>query len=230
MAHGPLSGQDLLYETESLKIHQLSEHTYLHTTYLQTESFGLVSCNGMIVISQGQSAVFDTPSVDSVSLELIGWLQDSLHTKIHAVVINHHHADCLGGLNAFQKESIPSISSRITQELAEENNYPVPSFGFLNDTTIAIGKLQIQNRFVGGAHAQGTIFSYVVEDRVLFGGCSVRSQNAGKGYLGDANVFNWPIAMKTIQIAHPAAEIVIPGHGTIGGSELLNYTAELFNE
>ena len=47
----------LSHETETLKILQLTKHTFKHITYLQTESFGKVACNGMIVIDNGEAIV-----------------------------------------------------------------------------------------------------------------------------------------------------------------------------
>ena len=41
------------YDSETSKIEQLSENTYRHISYLKTENFGKVACNGMIVTDTG---------------------------------------------------------------------------------------------------------------------------------------------------------------------------------
>lgn len=50
------------------------------------------------------------------------------------------------------------------------------------------------------------------------------------GYLGDANVNEWSSTAVKVKNAFPDAKIVSPGHGQHGGTELLDYTAELFKE
>ena len=58
-----------------IKIEALSESVYKHISYLNTESFGKVACNGMVVISEGEAIVIDCPTSDSGSLELINWIE-----------------------------------------------------------------------------------------------------------------------------------------------------------
>jgi metallo-beta-lactamase class B len=51
---------------------------------------------------------------------------------------------------------------------------------------------------------------------------------ATKGFLGDANVKDWSATVRKVKQAFPSVKLVIPGHGEIGGQELLDYTIELF--
>src|SRR5690606_14830020 len=86
------------YESEDLIIEKVSDHVYRHISYLTTESFGKVVCNGMIVIDGKEVIVFDTTTSDAVSKELIQWIKDTLESEIIAIVPTHFHDDCLGGL------------------------------------------------------------------------------------------------------------------------------------
>jgi len=72
--------------------------------------------------------------------------------------------------------------------------------------------------------------TYFPSEKTLFGGCMVKEVNATKGYLGDANIASWPKTIENIKKTLPAAQFIIPGHGKIGGQELLNYTITLFSE
>ena len=56
----------------------------------------------------------------------------------------------------------------------------------------------------------------------------IKEIEATKGYLGDANVGDWSNTVLKIKKQYPNLKIVIPGHGAIGGSELLDYTIQLF--
>src|SRR5690606_39426970 len=54
----------VVYQTENLIIKKISDHVYVHISYLNTDDFGKVSCNGMLVINKGQDVIFDTPDID----------------------------------------------------------------------------------------------------------------------------------------------------------------------
>ena len=51
---------------------------------------------------------------------------------------------------------------------------------------------------------------------------------SSKGNLADANVKQWSSTVEAIKNAYPSLKIAIPGHGKIGGAELLDYTIKLF--
>ncbi|MCB0663905.1 MAG: subclass B1 metallo-beta-lactamase, partial [Saprospiraceae bacterium] len=218
-----------IYHSDDLIVEQLSPSTFRHITYLQTNDFGKVACNGMLVINNKEALVFDTPSYDSVSIELIQFLEEKMDCKIAGVVVNHFHIDCLGGLKAFHDRKIPSYANHLTIELAAQEGYEIPEVGFDSLLVLKAGTIKVQNFYAGPAHTRDNIYSYVPAEKVLFGGCSVKSMNAGKGNLADADINSWPSTMQIILDRHKdGLDIVIPGHGKTGGPELLNYTAKMF--
>ena len=89
------------YTSENLEIKKISEHCYVHITYLETEEYGRVACNGMLVVDEDEVLVFDTPTSEKVSRELLDFLENDWNKKVVGVVINHFHVDCLGGLKSF---------------------------------------------------------------------------------------------------------------------------------
>lgn len=219
-----------VYKTQSLEIIQISLSSYVHISFLQTDSFGLVPCNGMLVIDKNECAVFDTPTSDEVSLELINFIENTKKAKIVAVVINHFHDDCLGGINAFHSKNILSIANSETIKLAKINGTKIPKEGFENEKKLKVGTKVVINKFFGEAHTSDNIVSYLKKERVLFGGCMVKELNATKGYLGNATIESWPQTIKNLKKHFRKIELVIPGHGQFGGTELLNYTIELFSK
>ncbi len=89
------------YDSSSLKVEQLSNSTFRHISYLSTEKYGRVGCNGMFVINNGEALIVDTPTTDSISKELIEWIENSLKCKTIGIVVTHFHIDCLGGPKEF---------------------------------------------------------------------------------------------------------------------------------
>ncbi|MCB0278540.1 MAG: subclass B1 metallo-beta-lactamase [Calditrichaeota bacterium] len=216
------------YKSDDLSIRQIAENTFIHTSYFDSETFGKVPCNGMIVVNQGEAIVFDTPTTDSVSVRLIDWLENKMNSRVIAVVPTHFHLDCLGGLQTLHKRGIKSYASKRTIELAKANNYTIPLNAFDKSLTLKAGTTEIESFFPGEGHTRDNIVAFVSGDDVLFGGCLVKSLGASKGNLEDANVASWSQSVEMIKSHFPEIKIVIPGHGEHGSIELLNYTIKTF--
>lgn len=219
-----------VYQSKTLIITQVSPNVYQHTSFLQTESFGNVPCNGMIVHNNNETVVFDTPVNDEISEELIQWIKNSLKSKINAVVPTHFHDDCLGGLNAFHKHHIVSIANSKTIEIAKEKNLPIPLKSFNNHEKIAVGNQIAALYFLGEGHTKDNIVAYYPNEKVLFGGCLIKELNATKGNLADANEQAWAETATKVKAKFTDAEIVIPGHGAAGNTNLIDYTIKLFTQ
>ena len=219
---------NIIYQSETLIITKLTNNTYLHTTFLETETFGKVACNGMIVVNKKEAVVFDTPADDLSTSELIKWMKKHLKCKIKAIIPTHFHEDCLGGLKEFDKNKVPSYASNKTIELAKGQNYTIPKIGFNDSLTLKVGDKKVIVKFFGEGHTKDNVVGYFPDDKVLFGGCLLKPLNAGKGYLGDANVSEWSETVEKIKNAYPDVKIVIPGHGNFGDQSLLDFTIQLF--
>lgn len=216
------------YESDTLKIDRLTKNTFIHTSYLQTEDFGKVPCNGMIVIDRGEALIIETPTNNKDSKELLDYIENTLKCKPIGVVADHFHADCLGGLAEFHSRNIPSYAHSLTLEFAARDSVTIPQNGFENKLELTVGSIVVINEFLGEGHTRDNIVNYVPKDRILFGGCLVKAMSANKGYLGDANVSDWSATVERVKSTYQKSKVVIPGHGDYGGTELLDYTIELF--
>jgi metallo-beta-lactamase class B len=220
--------QQKLYTSDRLSITTLSENSFVHTSFLLTDDFGKVACNGLIVRSGHEVAVFDTPTDEPSSQELIRWVQDVLKCKIVAIIPTHFHSDCLGGLAVFHAAGIPSIANEKTIELATQNQMTVPQKGFSGKSSLLVGGKEVQLRFFGEGHTRDNVVAYFPSEKILFGGCLIKEIGASKGFLGDANVSAWSATVAKLQQAFPQVKHVVPGHGETGDAKLLEYTRQLF--
>lgn len=220
-----------VYESETLKILKYSDHVYQHISYLETDSFGKVSCNGMIFTDHNEAIVVDTPSDEVTSEELIQWIQNELNNSIKSVISTHFHDDALGGLAAFHSHGISSFALDKTVELARQNQVDVlPQNSFQHSKIFKFGKKSLVSSFLGQGHTTDNSIVYFPDEKVLFGGCLVKALGSDKGYLGDSNVEAWPRSMRNLKKHYGRSRLVIPGHGKAGGPELLDYTMQLFEE
>ena len=217
-----------VYKSNGLVITQITENTFEHTSFLQTNDFGNVPCNGLIVRNGREAIVFDTPSNDKSSQELIQWIKETLHCKINAIVPTHFHNDCLGGLKAFHENNIPSYAYSKTIELAKENNFAVPENSFSDSLVLLVGNKHVIVNFFGEGHTRDNVVGYFPGEHIMFGGCLIKELGAGKGYLGDANGAAWSGTVEKVKKAYPNVKIIVPGHGKYGNKKLLDYTIKLF--
>lgn len=63
-----------MHRSESLVITQIAENSFEHTSFKQTNDFGNVPCNGLIVRNNKEVIGFDTPTNDPGAEELIQWI------------------------------------------------------------------------------------------------------------------------------------------------------------
>jgi len=225
----PVKEDSIVYKTGNLIIRRLSDHVYEHISFLSTHDFGKVDCNGMIIINENEAVIFDTPADDESSEELINYV-NKLKCTIKAVIPTHFHEDCVGGLATFNKHSIPAYASNQTIELLKKKKNKSSNLlkGFDDSLTLNVGNEKVYAEYFGEGHTKDNIIGYFPEDRVVFGGCLIKEVGAKKGNLEDANVIAWPKTVGRLRQQYPQAQIVIPGHGKFGGTELFDYTIKLF--
>lgn len=219
-----------VYKSDNLVITQVAENSFEHTSFLQTNDFGNVPCNGLIVRNNNEVIIFDTPTNDKSSEELINFVTETLHCKINAIIPTHFHNDCLGGLKVFEEKNIPSYAYFRTVELAKENNYAVPQNSFSEPLKLKVGNEHVLVKFFGQGHTRDNVVGYFPAEDVMFGGCLIKEMGAGKGYLGDSNVADWSGTVEKVKKEYPNVKIVVPGHGDYGDSKLLDYTITLFKD
>ncbi|HCY76906.1 MAG TPA: subclass B1 metallo-beta-lactamase [Ignavibacteriales bacterium] len=217
-----------VYKSNELIVTQIAENSFEHTSFKQTNDFGNVPCNGLIVRNSNEVIVFDTPTNDKNSEELIYWINETLHCKIKAIIPTHFHDDCLGGLKAFDDNNIPSYAYSKTIEFAKENNFVVPKNSFRDSLILKVGDENIIVKFFGEGHTKDNVVGYFPSENVMFGGCLIKELDASKGYLGDANIADWSETVERVKKEYPNVKIIVPGHGEYGNKKLLDYTINLF--
>lgn len=219
-----------VYQSEKLIVKKLSAHVYNHISFLDTDDYGKVGCNGMLVINENKGIIFDSPTDDQNSLELIDFITNELKSEIIALVPTHFHEDCVGGLQQFEAHKIQAYASKETIALLKKNgqNFSRPIIAFDKKLSLDIGDKKVYAAYFGEGHTKDNVIGYFPEDKAIFGGCLIKKNGASKGYLGDASTDKWSETVRKIKSKYPNAEIVIPGHGKWGGTDLFDYTIELF--
>ena len=215
---------------EDIQLIQLTENTYIHRSYKVFDDYGRVASNGLVYIVDSMCIIFDTPVTLKTTTYLLDYLQENKGLTIQAVVANHFHEDCIAGLDSVHARGIPSYGSKQTIKLALLDNVTAPQHKFGKRKTFKIGKQKAQVYYPGAAHTIDNNVAYIPSEKILFGGCMLKSYGASKGNIAHADTEAWPKTIAKVKKKFAEAEIFIPGHGHQGGTELLDYTIDLFSK
>lgn len=213
---------------EDIQLIRLTDNTIIHRSFRQTEAYGRTPANGVVYIVDSMCVIFDTPFTVKTTVRLMDYLTEDMGLTIEGVVINHFHDDCMAGIDSVHARSIPSYANKRTIARAKEEGLSLPLKKFGKKKRLKIGDQEVINFYPGPGHSPDNIVSYVPEDGVLFGGCMLKSMNASKGNLADANLGKWSSSIAKVKKQFSEARVLVPGHGRQGGQELLDYTMELF--
>ena len=229
---GFLYGQvpNQIFVNDDIQLVHLKDSIFVHVSWASISPYGRFPSNGMIIIKNGEAIMIDTPMDNQLTEQLFCFIEDSMQVEVKKLIVGHFHDDCLGGLEYIQSRNIPSLANWMTIEKCKELNLPVPSESFRDSLTFNFNGLSIDCRYFGGGHTPDNITVYLSDEKILFGGCLIKSLNSRNlGNLADAQVDKWAASVKALIDEYPDAEIVVPGHGNSGGPEMLSHTVELVN-
>ncbi len=214
--------------SNDIDIIKITNDSYVHVSYADMPPFGRVASNGLLFTNEGKAVLFDTPATDSLTKDLVNWIEDSLKVKITAFVPNHWHADCMGGLAYLNGKGIESYADERTIQIAKSKNLPLPLHGFKDSLKLNLSGKEIMCNYFGAAHTTDNIVVWIPSEKILFAGCMIKDMNSkGLGNTADGDLKAYPRTVMKVLNKYHHSKIVIPGHGSIGGAELLEHTLKL---
>jgi len=207
-----------------LEIAPLSNNVYLHTSYRQLPGVGWFPSNGLVVVDGKRAVLVDTAWTVEATQGIVEWLR-ARALDLDYVIVTHSHSDRTAGLAYLHSIGIETFASGKTNDLLEmrketraRNDFPE---GGKNDTLIEIA-------WPGPGHAPDNHVVWIPGDGVLFAGCLAKSvASESLGNVADADIPAWNASMAKVLARFAAADIVVPGHGSPGGLELLRHTQAL---
>jgi metallo-beta-lactamase class B len=213
---------------EDIQLIHLQDSIFVHVTWHYLNAFGRFPSNGLIIIKDGQAIMIDTPIDNDKTSRLTKYLRDEMSVDLTKLIIGHFHEDCMGGLEYLQSIGIESIANALTIEKCRETGLPIPSTSFTDSLTFDFNGAQIDCWYPGAGHSFDNITVWLPAEKILFGGCLIKSINSnGLGNLSDAVIPKWDISVKKVMEKYSDVKIVVPGHGNYGGIELLPHTIGL---
>ncbi|MEM9024143.1 MAG: subclass B1 metallo-beta-lactamase, partial [Bacteroidota bacterium] len=220
-------GGDLHAQQEAIKVSALTDGVYRHQSFKQ---FKVVrySSNGLVLDTDSGVVIIDTPWTEHQSAQLLVWIAENLKKPVIMAVVTHAHDDRMAGAEALMARGVAVYGLAETIVRAPEKGLAPPNHALPADTVFQVGQHQFRTYFPGAGHAPDNLVVWLPSQKVLFGGCLVKSARATNlGNIADADLAAWPVAIRRLQNVFSEAETVVPGHGQPSGPEALANTLKL---
>lgn len=201
-------------QTQSpLKISALTDRLYVYTTYNDFNGTSFPS-NGMYFVTNIGVVLFDTPWDPTQFQPLLDSIAARHQKKVIYCVATHFHDDSTAGVEFYRRNGVRTYSSKMTYDLCgRESPENQPEFYFARNTTFDIHGSRFEVYYPGEGHTRDNIVVWFPAERVLFGGCLVKStENDDIGNIADANLDAWGPTIRDVMKRYPDPGVVVPGH------------------
>jgi metallo-beta-lactamase class B len=216
---------------DDIELIKISDGFYMHQTFANSPEFGRFASNGLLVIKNRKAFMIDTPVSNETTAKIAQYLKDSMGVDIQIFTGGHYHIDCIGGMEYLKSSGVKTFLNKRTMLKCIENKLPLPDTTFDENYFFNFEGIPVECRFAGGGHSADNLIVYFPDQKILFGGCLVKSVGSPNlGNLQDAVVSDWKATIQRIIDLYPSTKFVIPGHGDYGGIDLLYHTIELVDK
>jgi len=216
-------------DSVKLKITDLTGDFYVYTTWNKYRGIAVPS-NSMYVVTDAGVVLIDTPW-DATQIEpLLETIRTRHQKEVIMSISTHFHADRTAGLNWLRKQGIATWSSKQTLALCRERDEEQAEFYFEKDTLFQIGQYRFQTIYPGGGHTKDNIVVWFDQEKVLYGGCFIKStESEGLGNIADAVLDEWGTSIRRVMKACRKPKYVIPGHQGWANNKGLKHTLKLLH-
>lgn len=211
---------------KKLKIKKLTDNVYLHISSKRVEPWGLVEASGLVVINGTEAHMIDTPWTTPATKELVDWIEAKGLT-LKNTVVTHFHEDATNDLPLLNDLKVKTYATSLTNKLLKSKQKEASSEEISSSTFELIDGV-INIFYPGAGHTEDNIVVWLPKEKILFGGCFVRSLSAKSlGNTEDAVISEWANSIQKVINRYPDIKLVVPGHGKVGDSSLLTHTQKL---
>jgi len=227
-------------------VQKIAPDVYFH----EGDIAGHGHCNNGWIIFDDYVLVIDGnfPSGADVIIPKIKAMTDK---PIRFAFNTHHHGDhAYGNQRWVEQGAIPVAHTGVIEEMKKyetgyygdkpgrwegtaktrpdvaQSKLKPPTLLFPDEMIFDDGKHRVELHHFGTAHTHGDGFAWLPKEKILFTGDAC--VNGAYNFVGDGDIGEW---IKTLEAAKGlGAEIVCPGHGPIGKSNLLDDQQKFFKE
>lgn len=217
-------------EQKPLEISHLTGDYYIFTTYNSYKG-KLIPANALYLVTTEGVVLFDSPWDSTQFQPLLDSIEARHHKKAVMCIATHSHGDRTGGLEFYKDKGLRTYTSALTDQLCIEHHEKRAEYHFKNDTVFTVGNYSFRTCYAGEGHTKDNIVIWFDQDKILYGGCLVKSTEATDlGFTGEANMQEWPATIRKIKKKFGRPKYVIPGHQGWSNPASLEHTLKLLEE
>lgn len=211
-------------DSAPLKIVPLTKGFYVFMTYHSYKG-NRISANGLYVVTNDGVVMFDTPWDTTQFKPLLDSIQARHNKKVVMAFATHFHEDRTAGLEYYKQQGVKTYTTRRTDELSRNTGKKRAEYLMQDDTAFVVGDYIFETYYPGHGHAPDNIVIWFKKDRVLYGGCLIKStDDTTLGNLGDADVNAYAATVQNVITRYKKPSFVIPGHNGWQTTSSLNHT------
>lgn len=204
----------------------LCDGFYVYTTY-----WNGIATNGIIAETEKGVVMTDAGWDTAQARELLDLVAARIGKPVVFCIVTHFHMDRVGGAALFKARGIKIVSTSYTASLAIKEGHAAPDGVLPPDTMFTVDGLQLVCYYPGPGHAPDNIVVWFPSQKVLFGGCFIKSADATSlGNMSDADVKEWPLSLHKVQQRFPDRKYTIAGHDNWNMANSLEHTLQLLGE
>lgn len=213
-----------------LKIAHLTGDFYVYTTYNLYQG-NRIGANAMYLVTNKGVVLFDTPWDTTQFQPLLDSIKQRHNKKVVLCLATHFHEDRTGGLQYYRGQDIKTYTTKRTDALSKEKGMKRAQFLIDKDTLFKVGQYSFQTYFPGPGHAPDNIVIWFEKEKVLYGGCLVKSvEDKNLGNLADADTKGYATTIKKVQQQCSNPRFIITGHNDYTNTKSLEHTLRLAQE
>jgi len=211
----------------ALEITPLTGNLYVYTTWGRAGGVSFPA-NGLYLVTGKGVVVIDSPWDTTQFQPLLDTIQKRHRQRVVLCIATHFHEDRTAGLAFYKAKGIKTYTSRQTDNYSRANAEPRAEFLFDKDTVFTVGGYPIQTYYPGAGHTRDNIVVWFDRDRVLYGGCLIKSTEANDlGNVKDGDLSAYVGTIRRLQQKYPNPAYVIPGHQSWESIQSLQHTLEM---
>ncbi len=210
-----------------LKISHLTGDFYIYTTSVMLNNSPFPA-NGMYLVTNKGVVLFDTPWDTTQFQPLLDSIKLKHHKSAILCIATHFHEDRTAGLAYYRQQSIATYTTRKTDELSKKTGKKRAQFLIDKDTTFNVGQYWFETYYPGPGHTADNIVIWFGKERILYGGCLIKSTEADNlGNMEDADEKQYVATIENVQKRFPNPKYVIPGHQSWTSTRSVEHTLKL---
>lgn len=178
--------------------------------------------NAIFITTKEGVIVIDTRGSEKEAERVLKAIREATQQPVVYVVNSHFHKENIAGNGVFKSAHTviaqqQALAMIVTEAERENRKVTPPNLSFKKKLELRLGKYHLKLIHPGPAHTEGDLYVYIPKWRIIITGGMVF--NGIIPFLGDSNIESWIHALREMEDLD--AEVIVPGHGSVGGKPLV---------